>query len=247
MDRVIYTAMTGASHALTQQAGMANNMANATTTGFRAEMHAFRAVPVEGEGLPTRAFVVDTSVMSDFTPGTLQETGRALDIAVQGRGFIAVATPDGREAYTRNGNLAVSPNGFLQTNSGIPIQGENGPITVPPDTEVAIAPDGTVSAIPRFGTPNTVSVVGRIKLVNPPEHALARGDDALFRLQTGMAEEMGTTNVTVVSGFLEGSNVDMAAEMVSMISVARQFEMQMKVISTADENDRAATKLLSLT
>ncbi|WP_275888337.1 flagellar basal body rod C-terminal domain-containing protein, partial [Azospira oryzae] len=116
-----------------------------------------------------------------------------------------------------------------------------------PDTEVAIAPDGTVSAVPRFGTPNTVSVVGRIKLVNPPEHALARGDDGLFRLQPGMAEDMGTGNVTVVSGFLEGSNVDMAAEMVSMISVARQFEMQIKVISTADENDRAATKLLSLT
>ena len=247
MDRVIYTAMTGASHALTQQAGMANNMANATTTGFRAEMHAFRAVPVEGEGLPTRAFVVDASVMSDFTPGTLQETGRPLDIAVQGQGFIALLTPDGREAYTRNGNLAISANGLLQTNSGIPIQGENGPITVPPDTEVAIAPDGTVSAVPRFGTPNTVSVVGRIKLVNPPEHALARGDDGLFRLQPGMAEDMGTGNVTVVSGFLEGSNVDMAAEMVSMISVARQFEMQLKVISTADENDRAATKLLSLT
>lgn len=247
MDRVIYTAMTGASHALTQQAGMANNMANATTTGFRAEMHAFRAVPVQGEGLPTRAFVVDASVMSDFTPGTLQETGRPLDIAVQGRGFIGLLMPDGSEAYTRNGNLAVSANGLLQTNDGIPVQGEDGPITLPPDTEIAIAPDGTVSAVPRFGAPNTVSVVGRIKLVNPPEHALERGKDGLFRLQPGMAADTGSEKVSVVSGFLEGSNVDMAAEMVSMISVARQFEMQLKVISTADENDRAATKLLSLT
>jgi len=247
MDRVIYTAMTGASHALAQQAGMANNMANATTTGFRAEMHAFRAVPVLGEGLPTRAFVVDASVMSDFTPGTLQETGRPLDIAVQGRGFIALTMPDGNEAYTRNGNLSVSVNGLLQTNNGIPVQGENGPITVPPDTEVAIAPDGTVSTVPRFGAPNAVSIVGRIKLLNPPEHALERGDDGLFRVQSGMTVDTGTEKVSVVSGFLEGSNVDMAAEMVSMISVARQFEMQMKVISTADENDRAATKLLSMT
>jgi len=247
MDRVIYTAMTGASHALTQQAGMANNMANATTTGFRAEMHAFRAVPVQGDGESSRAFVVDASVMSDFTPGILQQTGRPLDIAVQGRGFIALLMPDGSEAYTRNGNLAVGANGILQTNNGMPIQGGNGPLAIPPDTEVAIASDGTVSVVPRFGSPNATSVVGRIKLVNPSEHALARGDDGLFRLQPGMAEEAGTANVSVVSGFLEGSNVDMAAEMVSMISVARQFEMQMKVISSADENDRAATKLLSLT
>ncbi|TXT27532.1 MAG: flagellar basal-body rod protein FlgF [Rhodocyclaceae bacterium] len=247
MDRVIYTAMTGASHALKQQAGMANNMANATTNGFRAEMHAFRAVPVEGEGLPTRAFVVDASVMTDFTPGTLQQTGRPLDIAVQGQGFIALSMPDGSEAYTRNGNLAVSANGLLQTNSGILIQGDNGPITIPPDTEAAVASDGTVSVVPRFGSPNAVSVVGRIKLTNPPEHAIERGDDGLFRLRAGMAADAGNANVTVASGFLEGSNVDMAAEMVSMISVARQFEMQLKVITTADENDRAATKLLSLT
>lgn len=247
MDRVIYTAMTGASHALTQQAGMANNMANATTNGFRAEMHAFRAVPIEGDGLPTRAFVVDASVMADFTPGTLQQTGRSLDIAIQGQGFISLGMPDGSEAYTRSGNLSVSTNGLLQTANGTLVQGENGPITIPPDTEVAIASDGTVSIIPRSGTPNTVSVVGRIKLFNPPEHALERGGDGLFRLQAGMTGDQGNANVTVVSGFLEGSNVDMAAEMVSMISVARQFEMQLKVISTADENDRAATKLLSLT
>ncbi len=247
MDRVIYTAMTGASHALKQQDGMANNMANATSTGFRAEMHAFRAVPLEGPGLPTRAFVVDASIMSDFTPGTLQETGRSLDIAVQGRGFIALLMPDGSEAYTRNGHLAVSANGLLQTDSGIPVLGSDGPVTIPPDTEVTIAQDGTVSTVPRFGAPNTVSVIGRIKLVDPTEHALERGDDGLFRVQPGMAAEGGNTNVTVVSGFLEGSNVDMAAEMVAMISVARQFEMQLKVISSADENDRAATKLLSLT
>jgi len=246
MDRIIYTAMTGASQVFSQQAAMAHNMANATTTGYRAEMHSFRAVPVEGPGLPTRAFVVDASVMNDFTPGTLQQTDRTLDVAVQGQGLIALALPDGSEAYTRNGSLDVSPNGVLQTRNGIPVQGDGGLITIPPDIEIAIANDGTISGIPRFGTPNTTNIIGRIKLVNPPEHALDRGDDGLFRLHGGMPAD-ADPNTSLVSGYLEGSNVNMASEMVAMISLARQFEMQMKVLKTADENDQAASKLLSLT
>lgn len=225
---------------------MAHNMANATTTGYRAEMHAFRAVPVEGTGLPTRAFVADASVMNDFTPGTLQQTGRALDVAVKGAGLIALALPDGSEAYTRNGSLDVSPNGVLQTRSGIPVQGDGGSITVPPDVEIAIANDGTISGIPRSGTPNAINVIGRIKLVNPPEHALERGEDGLFRFHGGKPAD-ASADTSLVSGFLEGSNVNMAAEMVSMISLARQFELQMKVLTTAQENDRAASQILSLT
>lgn len=246
MDRIIYTAMTGASQVLSQQTAMAHNMANATTTGYRAEMHAFRAVPVAGSGLPTRAFVVDASVMNDFTPGTLQQTDRPLDVAVQGEGLIALTLPDGSEAYTRNGNLKLSANGVLQSNTGIPVQGNGGPITIPPDVDIAIAKDGTISAISRSGAPNTVNVIGRIKLVNPPEHALERGDDGLFRYHGGKTAD-ASGDVSVVSGYLEGSNVNMAAEMVSMISLARQFEMQIKVQSRAEENDRAADKILSLT
>lgn len=246
MDRIIYTAMTGASQVLSQQAAMAHNMANATTTGYRAEMHAFRAVPVEGPGLPTRAFVADASVMNDFTPGTLQQTGRTLDVAVQGEGLIALALPDGSEAYTRNGSLELSTNGVLQTRTGIPVQGYDGSITVPPDMEIAIANDGTISGIPRTGTPNAVNVIGRIKLVNPPEHSLERGEDGLFRFHGGKPAD-ASTNTTLVSGYLEGSNVNMASEMVAMISLARQFELQMKVLSTAKENDSAASKILSLT
>jgi flagellar basal-body rod protein FlgF len=246
MDRIIYTAMTGASQVFSQQTAMAHNMANATTTGYRAEMHAFRAVPIEGQGLPTRAFVVDASVMNDFTPGTLQQTGRTLDVAVQGDGLIALALPDGSEAYTRNGSLEVSANGVLQTRTGLPVQGYEGSVTLPPDVEIAIANDGTVSGVPRSGAQNAVNVFGRIKLVNPPEHALERGDDGLFRLHGGMAAD-ASPGSSLVSGYLEGSNVNMASEMVAMISLARQFEMQMKVITTANENDQAATKLLSLT
>lgn len=246
MDRIIYTAMTGASQVLSQQAAMAHNMANATTTGYRAEMHAFRAVPIEGPGLPTRAFVVDASVMNDFTPGTLQQTGRSLDVAIPGDGLIALALPDGSEAYTRNGSLQLRANGVLQTSNGIPVQGYDGPITVPPDIEIMIANDGTISGVPRSGATNTTTVIGRIKLVSPPEHALERGDDGLFRFHGGMPAD-ASANTSLVSGYLEGSNVNMATEMIGMISLARQFELQMKVLTTAKDNDTAASKLLSLT
>lgn len=244
MDRVIYTAMTGASHALTQQAGMANNMANATTPGFRSEMHSFLAVPIQGDGLPTRAFVVDASVMSDFKPGTLRETGRALDVAVNGEGFITLSMPDGTEAYTRNGSFSISANGQLISSTGIPVKGTNGLLAIPPDSDVVISDDGTISATSR-NTPGSVQVVGALKLVNPPEHALERGSDGLFRTKPGMDSEDASKKAYVKSGYLEGSNVDMAAEMVSMISVARQFELQLRVITMANENDRVATKVLS--
>src|SRR5689334_7688506 len=135
MDRLIYTAMTGARHLLDQQATTANNLANATTTGFRAQLDSFRAVPVVSEGLPTRAFVVDNTVGSDFRQGALQTTGRALDVAVRGDGWLAVQAADGSEAYTRNGSLKVSENGQLQTANGLTIVGENGPIAIPPDTD----------------------------------------------------------------------------------------------------------------
>jgi flagellar basal-body rod protein FlgF len=137
MDRLIYTAMTGAKHIMEQQANVSHNLANATTTGFRAQLDSFRAVPVISEGLPTRAFVVDSTVGTDFAPGALQQTGRALDVAVQGKGWIAVQMPDGSEAYTRHGNLQLSENGILQTHSGLPVLGDGGPISLPPDLTVS--------------------------------------------------------------------------------------------------------------
>lgn len=185
MDRLIYTAMTGAKHAFLQQAGVARNLANASTVGFRSMEHKFRAVPVQGEGAPARAFVVDASVVDVFDQGPMMATGRPLDVAVQGAGWIAVETPDGNEAYTRAGNLQVNANGQLQTASGLNVLGDGGPIALPPDNSIAIFSDGTVSAIPLFGTPNNVNVVGRIKLVNPAENTLTRGDDGLFRVIGG--------------------------------------------------------------
>ena len=245
MDRLIYTAMTGASQAFMRQAGVANNLANASTTGFRAMEHRFRAVPVQGSGAPTRAFVADASVANVFDQGPMMATGRPLDVAVQGAGWIAVEGANGTEAYTRAGNLQVNVNGQLQTASGLNVLGDGGPIAIPPDNNITISPDGTVSAVPLFGTPNNVNVVGRIKLVNPPENQLARGDDGLFRTQNGVPAEVDE-NVKLASATLEGSNVDPVDSMVSMISLARQFETQIKMLQTADANAAKASQILSM-
>ena len=245
MDRLIYTAMSGAKQAFLQQAGVANNLANAASTGYRAMEHKFRAVQVQGGDLPTRAFTVNASIADTFDQGPLMATGRALDVAVQGAGWIAVETPDGGEAYTRNGALQVSAAGQLQTANGMNVLGDGGPIAIPPDNRITIAADGTVSVVPLFGVPNNSNPVGRIKLVNPPENELVRGPDGLFRLQGGQPAEVDA-NVKLASETLEGSNVNSVDAMVNLISLARQFEMQVKMLQNADANDRSAAQILSM-
>lgn len=245
MDRLIYTAMTGAKHVFMQQAGTANNLANASTIGFKAQEHRFRAVPVLGEGMPTRAFVVDASVSDVFDEGPLMFTGRNLDVAVQGRGWLAVQLPDGSEAYTRAGSLDVDVSGLLQTKSGYSVLGDGGPLNIPPDNSIEIAPDGTVSVVSTFGARNNANAIGRLKLVNPPEADLVRGADGLFRLRSGEPAAADET-VRVSSGTLEGSNVNVTDAMVNLISLSRQFEMQIKMLQTADTNAQRADQLLSL-
>lgn len=244
MDRLIYTAMSGAKHTLGQQAAVSHNLANATSTGFREALHKLRAVPVQGDGLATRAFVVDASIATNFEPGPLQHTGRALDVALEGAGWLAVQLPDGSEGYTRNGSFELSPNGVLQTRDGLPVLGVGGPITLPPDSEVLIGKDGTVSTILASGEQNVVNDVGQLKLVNPPEASLTRGDDGFFRLAGGGAAAQDET-VQVAGGHLEGSNVNVVDQMVTMIALARQFEMQTKMLQSAEANDQAATRVLS--
>ena len=243
MDRMIYLAMSGARQTLTQQATVAHNLANISTNGYRAEASTFRAVPVVGDGAPTRTFVVDSTPGADFTPGAVQATGRELDIAVQGKGWIAVQAADGSEAYTRNGSLQVSPNGVLQTRNGLPVLGDGGPLSVPPDTRLTIAGDGTVSTV-QSNRPATNSSIGRIKLVNPPEGNIVRGDDGLFRVKGGTAP--ADAAVRIVAGSLESSNVNAVDSMVSMIALARQFDTQMKLLQSAQENSKSATQVLSL-
>jgi flagellar basal-body rod protein FlgF len=237
--------MTGARQAFKQQAGVANNLANASTIGFRAMEHRFRAVPVQGEAMPTRAFVVDASVADVFEQGPLMATGRPLDVAVQGEGWIAVQAPDGQEAYTRAGNLHIDANGQLQTVAGFNVLSENGPIAIPPDNSITISPDGTVSVVPLFGIPNNVENVGQIKLVNPPAEELVRGDDGLFRLRGGQPAN-ADENVRLAPETLEGSNVNPVDSMVALISLARQFEMQVKMLQSADQNAARANQVLTL-
>ena len=245
MDKLIYTAMTGASHILNQQATVSNNLANLNTPGFRASIDAFRSVPLQGEGLPTRTFVVDSTAGTDFTQGVMQQTGRALDVAIAGPGWIAVQDASGKEAYTRNGSLQMSPNGVLHTRNGLTVMGDAGPLTIPPDTQVTIAGDGTISTVPTNNQKNGVVVVGRIKLTNPPEAQLMRGEDGLFRTRDGnpAAADAG---VRVVEGSLEGSNVNAVDAMVSMINLARQFDTHMKLLQNANDNDKQATSILNL-
>lgn len=246
MDHLIYTAMSGAKHAFSRQAGVAHNLANANTTGYRAQEHAFRAVPIQGGGLPTRAFVVDASVGDVMDQGPLMFTGRSLDVAIQGKGWLAVEAADGSEGYTRAGNFEISANGQLQTKGGNNVVGDGGPIAIPPDSKISIAPDGTISAVPASGAQNAVNVVGRLKLVNPPETDLVRGGDGLFRLREGEPAP-ADESVRVAPETLEGSNVNVVEAMVSMISIQRQFDMQIKMLQTSDQNDRQAGQILSMT
>lgn len=245
MDRLIYTAMTGASQVLQQQATVTENLSNASTPGFRAALSSFRAVPLVGEGLPTRTFVVDSTPGSDFTPAAFQPTGRALDVAVNGAGWIAVQGADGKEAYTRNGSFQITSNGVLQTRSGLNVVGDAGPLTIPPDTEVTFAKDGTISTVPSGTKAASVVVLGRLKLVNPPADKLERGGDGLFRMKDGSTAP-ADAKTEVVPGNLEGSNVNTVEAMVNMISLARKFDMQMKMLQTADNDARQASQIMSL-
>lgn len=240
MDRLIYTAMSGAKATMTRQDALANNLANASTTGFRADLSAFRAVPVRGDGAPTRVHSLEATAGFDAAEGPLAQTGRPLDVAVRGPGWIAVQALDGNEAYTRAGALELSAEGTLQTLSGLAVMGDGGPIVVPQGASVTIGSDGTVTA-KQGTTPPTP--VGRIRLVNPPAGELSKGPDGLMRTRGGEPAPEDPA-VRVVDGALEGSNVNAVESMVGLIAAARQFEMQMKMLQTAEGNEQRAARLL---
>ena len=239
MDRMIYLSMSGAKATMQRQDILANNLANVSTVGFRAELQAFRAVPIQGSGASTRVFALETTPGYDNKPGVITTTGRNLDVAAKGVSWFAVQSLDGTEAYTRAGSFEVAADGALLTRSGLPVMGDGGPIQVPANSEISIGADGTVSATVN-GRSNPV---GRLKLVTP-EAALTRGEDGLFRAEDG--DLPADANARVQSGALEGSNVSPVETMVAMIAAARQFETQMKMLQTAEANEKTSSQLLSL-
>jgi flagellar basal-body rod protein FlgF len=241
MDRLIYTAMSGAKATLARQDAIANNLANANTAGFRADLAAFRAVPIQGVGAPTRVHALEATAGFDPAEGPVTQTGRALDVAIRGPGWLAVQGLDGNEAYTRSGRLELSAEGALQTASGLAVMGDGGPIVVPQGATVSIGTDGTVTA-KQQGSPPTP--VGQLKLVNPPAAELRKGADGLMRTADGEPAPADPA-VRVADGALEGSNVNPVESMVGMIAAARQFETQMKLLQTAESNEQRASRLLA--
>jgi flagellar basal-body rod protein FlgF len=244
MDRLIYTSMTGASAAAHRQTVLSNNLANASTNGFRAEMSTFRSVPLQGDGSTTRVFSLEATAGHVETPGPVQRTGRNLDAMASGNAWFAVQGLDGTEAYTRAGSFQVTPGGQLVTNTGLAVLSDGGaPIDVPPNAEITLGADGTLTAtVP--GQP--AAAVGRVKLATPTaEDPLRRGDDGLFRTAGGDPLP-NDANARLLSGALEGSNVNPVESMVGMIAAARQFETHMRLLQTAETNDKSAGQLLGL-
>lgn len=245
MDKYLYVAMSGAKETLRAQAVNSHNLANAGTTGFRADLAAFQTRMVEGTGHASRAYATNATVGWNQSSGALLATGRDLDVAVHGEGWIAVQAADGSEAYTRAGDLRVDTTGLLRNGAGDVVLGDGGPLTVPPHSSVTVAADGSVSIVPIGQGPETTAIVGRIKLVNPAAETLVRGSDGLFRLQDGVAAPADAA-VQLASGVLESSNVNAASAMVEMIELARRFELQVKAIRTAQEDGAAAARLLRM-
>jgi len=236
--------MTGAKADMVRQDVLTHNLANVSTPGFRAQTVAFRFVPVQSADTPdTRVMSLESTPGVDMTAGPIQRTGNPLDIAVNGPGWITVQA-EGGEAYTRNGSLTVSPEGVLQTQTGRPVMSDGGPITVPPNSSISIASDGTVSATPSGNSVKSVVSLGRIKLVNPPEGSLDRGDDGLFRMKTGGSADVDP-KVVVAPESIEGSNVNPVEALVGMIALARQFEAHMKLIQNAESNAAKGSQLLN--
>ena len=245
MDKSLYIAMSGAKQTLLAQTANANNLANAQTSGFKSDLEQFRSMPVYGPGFPTRVYAMAERPGTDLTPGAVQQTGRELDVAVDGEGWLAVQGADGKEAYTRAGDLRITPEGLLQTGAGLQVMGQDGPISVPPSQKLEIGKDGTISVIPLGGTSTSLAAIDRIKLVKPALDNLEKGSDGLMHTKDRKPVE-ASADVSLIQGAVEGSNVNAISAMVDMIELAKNFELQTKVMKTADENASASARLMQL-
>jgi len=245
MDKMLYVSMTGAHNNSLAQSAHANNLANISTNGFRRDFEQARSMQVFGDTLPARVYAMTERPGTDFTPGSMQETGRDLDVAIGGRGWLAVQAADGSEAYVRTASLNIDALGVLRTGNGLPVMGNGGPIAVPPEQKIEIGQDGTISIRALGEGPSVLAEVDRLKLVNPDLKQMEKGRDGLIRYKGGEPVQADAT-VQVTSGFLESSNVNAVEEMTAILSLSRQFELQVKMMRTAEDNAAAVARVLQI-
>jgi flagellar basal-body rod protein FlgF len=245
MDKSLYLSMTAATNTMLSESTVASNLANANMPGFRADLEQFRSMPVFGDGHPSRVYAMSERPGIDYSHGTIYNTGNELDFAINGEGFIAVQAPDGTEAYTRRGDMRLNNAGLLENGNGLLVLGNGGPIALPPAEEVVIGTDGTISIRPAGQDEKTLATLDRIRLVNPPVEELYKAGDGLFRLKTNLPAPVDAS-VQVAPESLETSNVSMVGAMARMIEHARNFELNIKAMTAAKENDEVGTRILSL-
>jgi flagellar basal-body rod protein FlgF len=245
VDRLIYTSLTAMRGSMARQTAIANNLANAETTGFRADVSAAEALWLRGDGLATRALASEEVLAADMTSGTVVSTGRDLDIAINEDSMLVVQSTEGEEVYTRRGDLELSETGLLTNGDGCPVLGAQGPITLPPYDSVHIDSEGRISIVPRGGDPKQPQEVDRLRLVSPSGQALAKGMDGLFRVKDGgvLPED---PDARLITGHLEGSNVSATKALVEMIDASRSWDYQLKLLSDARDMDSATSDLMRL-
>jgi len=242
MDKMIYVAMTGARAAMQAQSVVSHNVANVSTTGFRALQHTLQSAPIRGDGFQSRINTIGRADSWDSSTGALVNTNRELDVAIQGEGWLTVQMENGDEAYTRGGNLRVNTAGMLETATGQLVLGNGGPISLPEYQKIDIGKDGMISIVPKGQKPDTIAQIDRLKLVNPPAAELISAGNGMFRKREGDA--LPDPNVLINSGQLEESNVNPAQALVEMIELSRHYEAQIRAMHTAEENDQAASRLM---
>jgi len=245
MDKSLYLAMTGASNTLVSQAAVTNNLAHLEIPAFKADLEQFRSMPVYGDGHPSRAYAMSERPGIDYSSGTIYNTGNPLDVAINGDGWLAVQALDGTEAYTRRGDLRINTSGLLENGDGLLILGNGGPVAVPPAEEILVGNDGTITIRPLGQDESSLAVLDRLKLVNPALETMDKSADGLFRLRDGTVANFDAS-VSVAPESLETSNVNIVSAMARMIETARLFELNVKAMAAAKENDEVGTRILSL-
>lgn len=243
MDKLLYVAMSGASENAIAQKAHANNLANVSTNGFQRDLQQARSMPVFGEVMPSRAYAMSERPGTDFSDGPMVDTGRDLDIAVKGGGWIAVQTPDGGEAYTRSASMNIDALGVLRTGNGLPVMGNGGPIAVPPQEQIEVGADGTISIRSMGEGPRVMAQIDRIKLVKPDMSNMEKGPDGLIHTKDGKPAA-ADAGVQVESGFQQASNVNAVEEMTEVLALSRQFELHIKMMKTAEDDDAASARVL---